>query len=229
MARLQKKSRRQSPQVQPRHPGIPRAMVFTLIRDLPGVRLVSHRRPRDHRPRTWRQRRGARTTRLRVRKLPFVHASLPALRHPAATASRTQRSVTIAKRPSRGARDGDGLARFLETRNRNFQSATSAFSHARVRRGGRGLPLHRSAERKAGARDRSRPEHSDLRSASGRIWMQDVSTNARDKATSAFDRCCRKKSLSPRGTASPGLVRRRGHLWIEYPLRRPIAGCDADA
>jgi len=31
MARLQKESRRQSPQVQPRHPGIPRAMVFTLI------------------------------------------------------------------------------------------------------------------------------------------------------------------------------------------------------
>ena len=37
MARLRKKCRRQVPQVQPRHPGIPRAMVFTLIRSLPGA------------------------------------------------------------------------------------------------------------------------------------------------------------------------------------------------
>ncbi len=191
MARLQKKSRRQSPQVQPRHPGIPRAMVFTLIRDLPGVRLVSHRRPRDHRPRTWRQRRGARTTRLRVRKLPFVRAGRPTLRHPAATASRAQRSVTIAKRPSRGARDGDAVARFLETRNRNFWSTASAFSHA-FEGVPVGLSLRRSAERKAGARDRSRPEHSDLRRASRRIWMQDVSPHTSDKATSGFaPRCVR--------------------------------------
>ncbi len=42
MARLRKKCRRQEPQVQPRHPGIPRAMVFTLIRSLPGARLVGH-------------------------------------------------------------------------------------------------------------------------------------------------------------------------------------------
>ncbi len=110
-------------------PAFPARWFSRLLRDLPGVRLVSHRRPRARRPRTWRQRRGARTTRLRVRKLPFVRAGHPALRHPAATASRAQRSVTIAKRPSRGARDGDDLARFLETRNRNFQSTTSTFSH----------------------------------------------------------------------------------------------------
>src|SRR4051812_33726051 len=54
-----------------------------------------------HRPKTWRQHRGARTTRLRVRKLPFVGAGLPTLRHPKAIATRAQRSVTIAKRPSR--------------------------------------------------------------------------------------------------------------------------------
>ncbi len=70
-----RKSRRQSPQVQPDQPGIPRAMVFTLIRDLPGVRLDSHRRPwGSSSPRTWRQRRGARTTRFHVRKEPFVRA-----------------------------------------------------------------------------------------------------------------------------------------------------------
>ena len=33
-----KKCRRQVPQVQPRHPGIPRAMVLRIIRDLPGER-----------------------------------------------------------------------------------------------------------------------------------------------------------------------------------------------
>jgi hypothetical protein len=37
MARLQQKGRRQSPQVQPRHPGIPRAMVLRLLRTLPGA------------------------------------------------------------------------------------------------------------------------------------------------------------------------------------------------
>ncbi len=99
-------------------PAFPARWFSRLLRDLPGVRLGSHRRPRDHRPTTWRQHRGARTTRLRVRKLPFVRAGRPTLRHPAATASRTQRSVTIAKRPSRGARDGDNQARILKNSNR---------------------------------------------------------------------------------------------------------------
>ncbi len=96
-------------------------------------RLVSHRRPRGHRPKTWRQHRGARTTRLRVRKLPFVRASRPTLRHPTATASRAQRSVTIAKRPSRGARDGDNQARFPKNGNRFiFLRNTGWFRSARA-------------------------------------------------------------------------------------------------
>jgi hypothetical protein len=39
MARLQKKRRRQSPQVRAEQPGLPCAMVYRLIRDLPGDRL----------------------------------------------------------------------------------------------------------------------------------------------------------------------------------------------
>ena len=39
-----KESRRQSPQVRPKHPGLPCAMVLTLIRDLPGDRLSCPRR-----------------------------------------------------------------------------------------------------------------------------------------------------------------------------------------
>ncbi|MGJ4928466.1 hypothetical protein ACQR1I_14940 [Bradyrhizobium sp. HKCCYLS2038] len=106
MARLQTKSRRQSPQVG-RSTGIPCAMVFTLIRALPGVRLDSHRRSGDHHhPRAWRQQRGARTTRFHVRNLPFVGAP----REHAAT-DRGHRItalhiVTIAKRPSHE----DGMA-----------------------------------------------------------------------------------------------------------------------
>jgi hypothetical protein len=37
MARLQQKSRRQSPQVRPEQPGIPCTMVYGLFRALPGV------------------------------------------------------------------------------------------------------------------------------------------------------------------------------------------------
>jgi hypothetical protein len=45
-----KKCRRQVPQVQPRHPGIPCAMVLTLIRALPRDRLDCpyHRATREH-------------------------------------------------------------------------------------------------------------------------------------------------------------------------------------
>ncbi len=46
-------------------PGPPCAMGLRVIRSLPGVRLVSHRRPWDHHPRTWRQHRGAGTLRFR--------------------------------------------------------------------------------------------------------------------------------------------------------------------
>jgi hypothetical protein len=48
MARLRKKCRRQEPQVQPRHPGIPRAMVGRLIRTLPGDRAVLPPSRTDH-------------------------------------------------------------------------------------------------------------------------------------------------------------------------------------
>src|SRR3569833_3158497 len=40
LAGLQKKSRRQSPQVQPKTTGIPRAMVYSVLRALPGEPAV---------------------------------------------------------------------------------------------------------------------------------------------------------------------------------------------
>ncbi|MGJ4893536.1 hypothetical protein [Bradyrhizobium sp. SZCCHNRI1073] len=117
MARLQKKSRRQSPQVQPTS-GIPCAMVFTLIRDLPGARLVGHRRRRDHQhPSAWHQLRDARTTRLHVRAMPFVRA--PSGHAATRRGHRIPRStsVTIAKRPSCRARDQISIAAFSEKAN----------------------------------------------------------------------------------------------------------------
>jgi len=58
------------------HAGIPCAMVVRLMTRSPRCPgFFSHRRPRDHRPQTWSQHRGIRTTRLcRPRYARFVFA-----------------------------------------------------------------------------------------------------------------------------------------------------------
>ncbi len=69
----ERKCTRRLPQVRPRHPGPPCAMVLTLIRALPGDRLSCPRRPRRSSLRqAWHQHRDARTTRFHVRAMPFV-------------------------------------------------------------------------------------------------------------------------------------------------------------
>ena len=86
-----KESRRQSPQVQPAS-GIPRAVVLTFIRDLPGVRLDSHRRPRGSSfpenlaPASGRQDHAISRPRPAVRPRTSARCN-----RPAATAPRTQR------------------------------------------------------------------------------------------------------------------------------------------
>src|ERR1700726_4488513 len=71
-------------------------MVYGLFRVLPGARALWSPSPVELLPRTWRQRRGVRTTRLRrPHPAPSSEAFL------ASTASRPA-LVTIAKRPSSG-------------------------------------------------------------------------------------------------------------------------------
>ncbi len=102
MARLQKKSRRQSPQVQPRTPGIPRAMVLTAASRSPRCAGLSGHRiaQRACAPCAGHQRRDARTTRLdrahrRRSSARLSHAATSTRPpHPAST------FVTTAKRPS---------------------------------------------------------------------------------------------------------------------------------
>jgi len=115
MARLQKKSRRQSPQDWPYSPAFPARWSSRLLRALPGDRAFLP--PSSASSPTRHQRRGVGTTRLdrphlivrlRVpqawswpenRKCTFPdHAR--ALRPDTATASHAPRSVTIARRPS---------------------------------------------------------------------------------------------------------------------------------
>jgi len=93
-----KKCRRQVPQVQPRHPGIPRAMVLRLIRGLPGDRLSCPRLRQCVRALRRHQHRDARTARLHRRIWPFVRMTSHT------TTRRAHRiphptSVTTAKRP----------------------------------------------------------------------------------------------------------------------------------
>jgi hypothetical protein len=65
MAPVQTKSMGQKPQVWLGHPGLPRAMVLRLIRDLPGDRLSCPRRPLTRRvQQPWSQHRETRSTRL---------------------------------------------------------------------------------------------------------------------------------------------------------------------
>ncbi len=102
MARLQKKSRRQSPQVQPRTPGIPRAMVLTAASRSPRCAgLSGHRIAQRACARcAGHQHRDARTTRLdrahqRRSSARLSHAATSTRPpHPAST------FVTTAKRPS---------------------------------------------------------------------------------------------------------------------------------
>ncbi len=88
MARLQQESRRQSPQVS-RTSGIPCAMVLTLIRALPGDRLVCPRIASTREAHcAGHQHRDARTTRFHVRDAPFVRTQERSmLRHLTSTAS----------------------------------------------------------------------------------------------------------------------------------------------
>src|SRR6202051_1044977 len=83
-------------QVTPESPGIPHAMVYGLFRVLPGARALWSPSPVELLPRTWRQRRGVRTTRL---CRPLSRRSSPAL--PASTASRPA-FRDVAQRPSVG-------------------------------------------------------------------------------------------------------------------------------
>jgi hypothetical protein len=100
MARLQKKSRRQSPQVWPRRPGLPCAMVLTLMARSPWEPgFVAPIARELIISRTWPQRREARTTRFCVR----INAARPhENRARRQRVHRIPRStfVTIAKRPS---------------------------------------------------------------------------------------------------------------------------------
>jgi hypothetical protein len=97
MVRQLKKCWRQEPQVQPRHPGIPRAMVYGLYVLSPGTGLVAPVTGGSSPP-AWPQRREARTTRFRrprraVRPQAKACCSIARPSHSAATI------VTIAIRP----------------------------------------------------------------------------------------------------------------------------------
>jgi hypothetical protein len=83
-------------QVTPESPGIPHAMVYGLFRVLPGARALWSPSPVELLPRTWRQRRGVRTTRLRR-----PH-QMPSSEAPSASTASRPALVTIAKRPSSG-------------------------------------------------------------------------------------------------------------------------------
>ena len=100
-----------------RSTGIPCAAVLTLIRDLLGVPgLLATVARRDHHPRTWRQRRGARTTRFHVR-IDIVRRRTDALRADAATATHLACRDDRAQRPSR--RGG------MTTENHDFRKSES--------------------------------------------------------------------------------------------------------
>jgi len=91
VARLQKKSRRQSPQVWPNTPGPPCAMALRFIRALPRDRLsCPHRRSNSSLP-AWHQHRDARTTRFHRRIGIVRRRERPALQPDTPTASRTRR------------------------------------------------------------------------------------------------------------------------------------------
>jgi len=98
-----KNSRRQVPQVQPRQPGSPRAMVGTAASRSPRCSgLFGHRRPRDAlaSSRPWHQRRDARTTRLdRAHQRRSSAQDQPTLQHRHAHRIPHPTSVTTAKRP----------------------------------------------------------------------------------------------------------------------------------
>jgi hypothetical protein len=97
------KSRRQSPQVWPNTPGLPCAMVLTLIRDLPGDRLSCPRRPHArHKQQAWHQHRDARTTRFRRPQQPVRRRSQNSAAHCRVHRIPHPTSVTIAIRPSGG-------------------------------------------------------------------------------------------------------------------------------
>ena len=90
----------------------------------PVLRLFGHRRQQDHHhPPTWHQRRDARTTRLHVRKTPFVRA--PSEHAATSCGHRIPRStfVTTAKRPSYRARDQINIAEFSEKANTKFRKS----------------------------------------------------------------------------------------------------------
>src|ERR1700680_3357714 len=100
-------------QVTPESPGIPRAMVYSLYRALPGARALWPPSSAKLLPPTGHQRRGVRTTRLRR---PLSRRSSPAL--PASTASRPA-FRDVAQRPSVG-RDGVNIGAILILENRNI-------------------------------------------------------------------------------------------------------------
>ena len=88
-----KKSRRQSPQVQPDHPGLPCAMVLTVSFVLsPGTGLSCPRRRAARDRASWHQRRGVRTTRLRRPRSHQSSAQDLRAEANASIASRAQRS-----------------------------------------------------------------------------------------------------------------------------------------
>ncbi len=116
MARLQKKSRRQSPQVRPRHPGPPCTNGFTAYTCSPqGPAVLPLSIAESSAPQSWRQHRDARTTRFRRPR----HAVRPhvkhMLRHVAAIAShlasRDDRDTPLLPR-----RDARRKARFPKKR-----------------------------------------------------------------------------------------------------------------
>jgi hypothetical protein len=109
-----KKSRRQSPQVQPTT-GIPRAMVLRLYRALLGVPgLLATVATRIITRATWHQRRDAGTTRLHVRRPAFVSRKPNVHRIPAS------RVVTIARNAPLNEAGCRENGTFLKKRNRNI-------------------------------------------------------------------------------------------------------------
>ncbi|MGC2775460.1 MAG: hypothetical protein WA418_07455 [Bradyrhizobium sp.] len=114
-----KKRRRQSPQVQPdiRHPLRDGFHAYFAISPVSGLLATVARG--DHHPGTWRQHRGARTTRLHVRKLPFVRARKHAAANPRPSpprlACRDDRDTPLVPK-----QDGHSRAQFLEKRKIYF-------------------------------------------------------------------------------------------------------------
>ena len=114
MARQRKKCWRQVPQVQPRHPGIPRAMVLRLLRVLPGAPGLlatvcdnASTRCAGH------QRRDARTTRLdRAHRAVRRRGKRPRCNTDTPTASRLN-VRDDREAPLRERRDGDNQTRIL--------------------------------------------------------------------------------------------------------------------